>query len=46
MHVNNYSPDDISIYDTTGKLSEDDIQKLKEILAADMNEAFSCCEDC
>ena len=37
---------DISIFDTTGKFTEKDIESIKEEFANNMNNALNCAEDC
>lgn len=37
---------DISIFDTTGKFTEKDIESIKEEFANNMNKALNCAEDC
>lgn len=41
-----YHPEEVSITDTTGTLTEEDVQRLREILSEDMNEIFNARQDC
>lgn len=41
-----YTTEDISIYDTTGILTEEDIRKMKENIAKHKNELTNCFEEC